>query len=305
VIDERRFLVFRPGALGDTILTVDALHALRTRFPDAAVELIGNPSAGAVLLAAGLVARATSFDGAEVMGLYTAPATVPARWAAAIGAVLWLVRAEAIAHSLEQVGVARVLAADPPFPGSRMHAADHLTATLAPLGVAPLCSVGSLALPEGVSQHSSGAVERSVIVHPGSGAAAKNWAADRYATLIRGLKEEGWSVSLLSGPADAQSVTDVITKLGPHAPAVIAPADVMDLARSLSRATLFIGNDSGVSHLSARIGVPTVAIFGPTDPRQWAPRGPLVRVAATIPWPEPDEVREEMALLLQAMPRSS
>ncbi len=50
------------------------------------------------------------------------------------------------------------------------------------------------------------------------------------------------------------------------------------LATVLSRASLYVGNDSGVTHLAAALGVPTIALFGPTDPRSWAPVGPRVAI---------------------------
>jgi ADP-heptose:LPS heptosyltransferase len=58
------------------------------------------------------------------------------------------------------------------------------------------------------------------------------------------------------------------------------------LAERLANAKLYVGNDSGITHLAAAAGCPTVAIFGPTDPRVWAPRGPRVRVVQGQPWPE-------------------
>jgi ADP-heptose:LPS heptosyltransferase len=55
------------------------------------------------------------------------------------------------------------------------------------------------------------------------------------------------------------------------------------LAGVLSRVDLFLGHDSGVAHLSALVGTPTVAMFGPTDPARWAPRGPAVTVIRKRP----------------------
>jgi hypothetical protein len=57
-----------------------------------------------------------------------------------------------------------------------------------------------------------------------------------------------------------------------------APGDVGQLADRLTAAALYIGNDSGVTHVAGRMGVPTLAIFGATDPRRWRPRGPRVIV---------------------------
>jgi ADP-heptose:LPS heptosyltransferase len=59
--------------------------------------------------------------------------------------------------------------------------------------------------------------------------------------------------------------------------------DLYELARWLAQARLFVGNDSGITHLAAAVGTPVLALFGPTDPAVWAPRGPHVQVGRT-PW---------------------
>ena len=63
-------------------------------------------------------------------------------------------------------------------------------------------------------------------------------------------------------------------------PGAVRIADLYELACWLATARIYIGNDSGITHLAAAVGTPVVALFGPTDPRIWAPRGPHVRVIA-------------------------
>ena len=65
--------------------------------------------------------------------------------------------------------------------------------------------------------------------------------------------------------------------------------DLYQLACWLARARIYIGNDSGITHLAAAAGAPVVALFGPTDPRVWAPRGERVRIVATARPGEPVE----------------
>ena len=67
--------------------------------------------------------------------------------------------------------------------------------------------------------------------------------------------------------------------------------DLYELAQWLARARLYIGNDSGITHLAAAVGTPVVAVFGPTDPAVWGPRGDHVRVVHRAGgWPSVDEV---------------
>jgi heptosyltransferase III len=63
--------------------------------------------------------------------------------------------------------------------------------------------------------------------------------------------------------------------------------NLFDLARWLAGAALYIGNDSGITHLAAAVGIPVIALFGPTSPDIWAPRGPNVTVLRE---PTPQEV---------------
>jgi heptosyltransferase-3 len=110
-------------------------------------------------------------------------------------------------------------------------------------------------------------------IHPGSGSAAKNWPSDRFASLSRELGPEPFL--LVEGPADAQSVA-AAAEDGSCVRATHLSLRV--LGAVLRRAGLFVGNDSGVTHLAAAWGASTLCLFGPTDPATWAPVGRLVAV---------------------------
>ena len=111
-------------------------------------------------------------------------------------------------------------------------------------------------------------------LHPGSGAAAKNWPTDRFARLARALSPDApWL--LVAGPADSEASRTLAAEPG----ALLADRlPLRVLGALLSRAGLYVGNDSGVSNLAAAYAAPTIALFGPTDPEVWRPLGPSVRV---------------------------
>ena len=102
------------------------------------------------------------------------------------------------------------------------------------------------------------------VIHPFSGSRKKNWPLDRYQELARRLP---LPVRWCAGPEEAL-------------PNAVRLDNLYELACWLATARLYIGNDSGITHLAAAVGIPVVALFGPTDARIWAPRGPDVRVVA-------------------------
>ncbi len=117
-----------------------------------------------------------------------------------------------------------------------------------------------------------------VLIHPGSGGLAKIWPLQRWWLLIQWLLNEAVvPVLVLVGPADqiAWPLAKSAKTMGAH---LITDVSLPRLAAVISQCRLFVGNDSGVTHLAAALGVPTVAIFGPTCPEVWAPRGPHVQV---------------------------
>lgn len=119
-----------------------------------------------------------------------------------------------------------------------------------------------------------------VVVHPGSGDRRKNapprlW--DEAVTALRhGAKKR---VRVVVGPAERDD--PAWRALAVSADAVSVCEEVQQLLGALSNADVFLGNDSGASHLAALLGVPTVALFGPSDPALWRPLGPRVAVVRT------------------------
>ena len=113
---------------------------------------------------------------------------------------------------------------------------------------------------------------------PGSGAPEKNWRADYFAQIARWWREDihGTAVAFL-GPAEEHRRD--LDRLRENA-TVIGNLSVGRLAALLRHLDLYIGNDSGVTHLAAAVGVPTVALFGPTAVSEWAPRGSQVTVVS-------------------------
>lgn len=113
-----------------------------------------------------------------------------------------------------------------------------------------------------------------VLIHPGSGGADKCWALAAFLEVARRLRDAGYGVRLVLGPAElerwpAQHIACLREEFD-----VMCPASTRALADELRRARAYLGNDAGPSHLAALLGVPTVTIFGPTPAHVWRPLGP-------------------------------
>ena len=108
------------------------------------------------------------------------------------------------------------------------------------------------------------------ILHPFSGSAKKNWPLANFEALAKSLGNVAWTC----GPEESLA-------------GAVRFDDLAELGRWISGASLFIGNDSGITHLAAAVGTPTLALFGPSDPAIWCPAGDHVR---WMPFDTPDNV---------------
>ncbi|HEY1747635.1 MAG TPA: lipopolysaccharide heptosyltransferase II [Xanthobacteraceae bacterium] len=124
-----------------------------------------------------------------------------------------------------------------------------------------------------------------VALAPGAVGPSKRWPASAYASLTRRLLASGASVWVLGGPAERALAAEII---GNSAARDLTGPDLRDAILALASATVGISNDSGLLHVAAALGVPTVGIFGPTSPWHWAPLNPL---AATVETASPLECR--------------
>ena len=139
--------------------------------------------------------------------------------------------------------------------------------------------------------------ERPVAVHPGSGSPAKNWPVERFVEIVRRLRAAGREAVAVFGEADVDAAAVFAREL-PDLP-VLAGLTLVELAGALAECGAFLGNDSGIAHLAAAVGVPTTALFGPSDADVWAPRGRGgVRVLRA---PEGELVRLEISAVWNAL----
>lgn len=278
-----RLLILRGGAIGDFVLTLPVLQALRAQWPEAHIEVVGYPHIAELARVAGLADRIESLDRAHFARFYSLR---PALGAELISYVRSFDLVVSFLHdpdgtvrrNLLSTGTRQVLYVSPVAP--TIHATDHLLRALETLaiyaaGTAPRLEWPAAAVAEGRARLSAAGIgDAPLALHPGSGSATKNWPPERYAELVRQTRDGGWSPFFLLGEAD-EGPSVALRTLAGETPR-IEGLELVDAASVLAASAAFVGNDSGITHLAAALGCPTIAIFGPTDPAIWGPRGERV-----------------------------
>ena len=132
-----------------------------------------------------------------------------------------------------------------------------------------------------------GDVRPIVTLSPGAVGAGKAWPVGHYAELARALAGDGVSVWVLGGPSEKVSAEQIIQAAGPRARNLTSD-NLRNAILALAAADIAVTNDSGLMHVSAAIGTPTIAIFGPTSPWHWKPLNPI---AAILEPPGDDDAR--------------
>jgi heptosyltransferase-3 len=281
-------LIWHQGALGDLLLAGPALAALSQHYAGARITALGHPERW------GLFAQSLPLDAvwdsgeARWAGLFSeedVPPAIKARLAQFHLALVFSPHSETrLPDRLRQAGIPAVYWL-PSFPETGVEAVSALQARqLAGLGLTYTPTPFKLEL----GQYSDEELPELpgpgpwLALAPGSGQPRKNWPLAHYYEVSRALGwEYGLKVVWLAGPGEEAMLPYLEALAQAQGQVLLAHRPLARVARVLSRCRLYIGNDSGLTHLAAAVGDPEVlALFGPTDPRVWAPLGPQVRTLA-------------------------
>ena len=113
-----------------------------------------------------------------------------------------------------------------------------------------------------------------VALAPGAVGPGKRWPTAHFAELARQLVKNGATIWILGGPQEKTLATEIVQHAGDRAHDLTG-SDLRNAILALKAADIAVSNDSGLMHIAAAMGTPTIGIFGPTDPRLWAPLNPL------------------------------
>ncbi len=272
-----RTVVFHMGGVGDFLLSCPAMACLAGEGP---VEVVGNPERIAIAVEAGVAEKAHDHYAVGFESVFSEPND---RFRSFISkfdrAVVWMNDDGCIAEAMRSCGVRDVAVFAGIPPGDwQSNAADYFLSCLG------FETGGLFRLPDkGVRN------PKRAVVHPGSGGEKKNWPLERFEAVAAALESEGFSVDWCLGPAEEGISLTVASK-------VLRFERIVDLAEHLQSVGVYVGNDSGITHLAAVCGCRTLAIFGATNPGVWAPLGDNVRVVSGNPWPSDREVIDELRL---------
>lgn len=286
-------LIVHPGALGDVLLALPCFRTMRERLHCHQVALLASAGVADLLKEAGEVGEALSLDGEFGCALFSSEPTLISQRCD------WFERCDHVIGFFSDpegtlsATLGRFLRADVMLrsPFDRELRAIHQSARFVEIveGVAPMQVSLNPPLQISLGRRTKAretllrmgvdvSVEELVAVHPGSGSPYKCADPRLFAGVINWARDRGAQVVMIAGPADGAAVSAVTELLLPDQVPILDGCDLTILASVLAETSLFVGNDSGVTHLAASVGAPTVALFGPTDPARWRPIGPHVRV---------------------------
>ena len=267
-----RTAVVHVGGIGDFILACPAIARLNEQGP---LELVGRPERLALAVLGGIAQQAHSLDAIDFDSVFSRPSAILCDFFSRFERVVVWMKDEdgSIDRGLRACQVSeRIIRPGLPPAYYGRHASCYY---LEQLGLPPTPPF-RLELSPSLSRW-------DLLIHPGSGGSTKNWSHERFRDIAQRAVSSGARVAWIRGPAEEDLAA-------PASLPELRPSSLVDLARILASGHVYLGNDSGVTHLAATVGVRTLAVFGPTDPNIWAPLGKHVTILKGRPWPSTDEV---------------
>ncbi len=282
-------LIHHDGALGDALLSLPSIDAIKA--VSSSIHFQGRQDVAAFLKETGYVDAGSSSGASAYASLYTTVSADARKFLSQFDrAFVFTTRSDSslAANIGAVIPNTRTIRTIPPD-DTKIHVALHRLAQLfpdRPSAEAPIlkCPRAYLDSAHSLIEDSGCADGRMLIaVHPGSGGTAKRWRLDRYFELVEKFRKSCHPFFLLfSGPAEEPSMKKKIARFSLGCDDVLPISDrkLIEAASLLSLCSLYLGNDSGFTHLAAAMGCSGIALFGPTDPVLWKPAGSRVEVVS-------------------------
>jgi heptosyltransferase-3 len=270
-------LVIHQGALGDLVLSFPALLSLKQE-KKSSVALLCSSDLGKIAHELNVVDAYFSLESARFCSLFYEEMTPVAKeFISDYGTIILISFSDAIEGHLRQNHGGKVYKISPRPPvEDETHVAQYVIKQFVAKGL--LREGVSLSGGHPVEQMQSLQEKHLIIIHPGAGSPRKRWPVENFiqvATIIGGMNLG--KVVFVVGPAESGLVRFIKDRPKGGFP-VYEVYDLSYVMALVRQARCFVGNDSGVTHLAAFMGIPTVAIFGPSSPKRWSPVGRATNV---------------------------
>ena len=274
-MDNGAALLYHSGALGDFITAIPAISYWKKRNRHEWLVMLGGPAIGAFACEMGIVDQFLDVNESRYAMLFNDAfkPEIAGFFGRFTRAIVFAGPESRFVINLQESRIPCLH--QPPFPQTRMHVVDYhlsLIADVSKLSEEEKAPRLELPLESIRETHYSGKLSSGFIaIHPGSGSLKKNWPFEKFLFVADHFRGKGRSIIWIKGPAENYSEI-------PETDFLFADKSLAELAYLLNKCDLFIGNDSGVAHLAAAMGRKTIALFGPSDPSVWAPRGKNVKI---------------------------
>lgn len=298
-----KILVIRGGALGDFLLTLPAVAGLRAGWPEARIEMVVAKKFGELVTGPNAVDAVRPIDQPGLAGFYATGGILDPDWCDYFSefdlTLSYLFDPDGVfaGNWRRGGGTGQYLALDPRDP--TVEAWRHLARPLRELGLEPQGADRLYGSKLVTASGGAGKVKR-VVIHPGSGSPKKNWPLSRWLDCLERWEVEApLEITWLFGEAESDLPDKLPEKWKALPHRVVCQKPLPEVFGILRKTDLYLGHDSGISHLAAWAGARCGLLFGPTDPKIWAPPGERVKCwSRGGTWPEPREWAEWLRGLL-------
>jgi len=270
-------LIIHQGALGDVVLTFPAIMALRQKF--SRIDILCQSQLGNLAVKLGLIDKSYPLEAAYFATLFSEPVDEKIKnIMAGYSTILLFSFAADLKKSVSQITDSRCFLI-PPRPPARVqiHVTESLFKNLFDCGLLETSDSNDkrFTCQGKFSPDTARPIDTSkILIHPGSGSIRKRWPLTNFLDLADRLENRGLQPTFVGGPAEP----DLIEEIRNQDRQIHTFSELTDLVDWLESTSAYIGNDSGVSHLAAFLGIASVIIFGPSDPVRWKPLGPRVQI---------------------------
>lgn len=297
-----KILVIRGGAIGDFILTLPVLSALRDQFPDARIEVLGYAHIAGLARAGGLVDEVRSIEAAGLAGFFARGGTLDEDLMDYFSGFAVILSYLYDPDGVFQANVGRSSRAQfiqgphRPDDAGDVPASEVFLEPLTRLAIfdmdpVPRLAIAASKLGEGEARGAGG---KRLLVHAGSGSERKNWPEERWREFLsRVVLETEWELLMVSGEAEGERVKRLSSQLPASRHRRAHNVPLPELARVVRGCDLFVGHDSGISHLAAALGLGGLVLWGESVERVWRPPSGdvvVVRSSEGLPGLEASEV---------------